>query len=134
MVIEDPDERSKLPDGKSWGAHVRRGSLTLRGFGDGNSLSLTSAEVTWNNSKVELLKSNLAAGGRGMELSELVWFNGAMCTVDDRTGVVYKISEAGAVGCFTKTLFQKKNKRNPPRISLGVSLKGSKRIFDFDQV
>ena len=97
MVIEDPDERSKLPDGKSWGAHVRRGSLTLRGFGDGNSLSFTSAEVTWNNSKVELLKSNLAAGGRGMELSELVWFNGVMCTVDDRTGVVYKISEAGAV-------------------------------------
>ena len=29
---------------------------------------------------------------------------------------------------FQKTLFQKKNKRNPPRISLGVSLKESKRI------
>ena len=38
------------------------------------------------------------------------------------------------VGCFTKTLFPKKNKRNPPRISLGVNLKGSKRIFDFDNV
>ena len=38
------------------------------------------------------------------------------------------------LGCFTKTLFQKKNKRNPPCISLGVSLKGSKRIFDFDNV
>jgi len=94
MVIEDPDERSKLADGKSWGAHVRRGSLTL--YGDGNSLPY-SAKVTWDDSKVELLKSNLAAGGRGMELSELVWFNGAMCTVDDRTGVVYKISEDGAV-------------------------------------
>ena len=35
---------------------------------------------------------------------------------------------------FQKTRFQNKNKRNPPRISLGVSLKGSKRIFDFDQV
>ena len=35
---------------------------------------------------------------------------------------------------FQKTLFQNKNKHNPPRISLGVSLKGSKRIFDFDQV
>ena len=30
--------------------------------------------------------------------------------------------------------FREKNKRNPPRISLGVSLKESKRIFDFDQV
>ena len=38
------------------------------------------------------------------------------------------------LGCSKKTLFQNKNKRNPPRISLGVSLKGSKRIFDFDQV
>merc|ERR1719367_561572 len=94
MVIEDPDERSKLADGKSWGAHVRWGSLTL--FGDGSILPY-SAEVTWDDSKVELLKSSLAAGGRGMELSELVWFNGAMCTVDDRTGVVYKIYEAGAV-------------------------------------
>ena len=40
----------------------------------------------------------------------------------------------GSIGCFTKTLFPKKNKRNPPRISLGVNLKGSKRIFDFDNV
>ena len=38
------------------------------------------------------------------------------------------------LGCFTKTLFQKKNKRNPSRISLGVNLKGSKRIFDFDNI
>ena len=38
------------------------------------------------------------------------------------------------LGCFTKTLFPKKNNRNPPRISLGVNLKGSKRIFDFDNV
>ena len=94
MVIEDPDEQSKLRDGKTWGAHVRRGSLILRGDGNGFPYS---AEVTWDDSKVELLKSNLAAGGRGMELSELVWFNGVMCTVDDRTGVVYKISDAGAV-------------------------------------
>ena len=38
------------------------------------------------------------------------------------------------LGCSKKTLFQKNKKRNPPRISLGVSLKGSKRIFDFDKV
>ena len=38
------------------------------------------------------------------------------------------------LGCSKETLFQNKNKRNPPRINLGVSLKGSKRIFDFDQV
>ena len=38
------------------------------------------------------------------------------------------------VGCPRKTLFQKNKKRNPPRISLRVSLNRSKRIFDFDQV
>ena len=38
------------------------------------------------------------------------------------------------LGCFRKTLFQKNKKRNPPSISLGVSLNRSKRIFDFDQV
>ena len=32
-------------------------------------------------------------GGRGMELSELVVFNGNLYTVDDRTGVVYKLSK-----------------------------------------
>ena len=38
------------------------------------------------------------------------------------------------LGCFTKTLFENKKWRNPPIISLGVSLKGSKTIFDFDNV
>lgn len=36
-------------------------------------------------------RSTLSQGGRGMELSELVTFNGALYTVDDRTGVVYKL-------------------------------------------
>ena len=30
-------------------------------------------------------------GGRAMELSELVAFNGHLLSVDDRTGVVYKL-------------------------------------------
>ena len=39
----------------------------------------------------EQLKSSLSNGGRGMELSELVVFNGKLYSVDDRTGVVYQI-------------------------------------------
>ena len=39
-----------------------------------------------------------------------------------------------AVECFRKTLFRENQKYNPPRISQGVSLKGSKRIFDSDKV
>ena len=41
---------------------------------------------------------------------------------------------SSTLGCPRKTLFQKNRKRNPPRISLGVSLNRSKRIFDLDQV
>ena len=36
-------------------------------------------------------RSTLSQGGRGMELSELVVFNGHLLTVDDRTGVIYRI-------------------------------------------
>ena len=35
---------------------------------------------------------------------------------------------------FHKNNFFQKKWRNPPRISLGVSLKGSKRIFDLNHV
>ena len=37
-------------------------------------------------------------------------------------------------GVPRKHVFQKRNKYNLPRMSLGVSLKGSKRIFDFNNV
>ena len=50
MVVEDPDERSKLEDGKNWGAHIRYGSLLLKSIG-GKNRSPLSAEVTWDNSK-----------------------------------------------------------------------------------
>ena len=38
------------------------------------------------------------------------------------------------LGCFRKTLFQENQKYNPQSISLGVSLKRSTGIFDFDKV
>ena len=55
--------------------------------------------------------------------------------VDDGEGGFLTVWQTvGAVGCFRKTLFWKTNWRNPPRISLEVSLKESKRIFDFNKV
>lgn len=38
-----------------------------------------------------MLKTSLAQGGRAMELSELVVFNGNLLTFDDRTGTIYHI-------------------------------------------
>lgn len=37
------------------------------------------------------LRSSLAAGGRSMELSDLAIFDGNLLSIDDRTGIVYKI-------------------------------------------
>ena len=46
--------------------------------------------------------------------------------------LISKYKAPPTLGCPRKTLFQKNKKRNPPRISLGVSLNRSKRIFDLD--
>ena len=43
-------------------------------------------------------------------------------------------SQTWRIGCTKKHCFQKQIRPNPPSISLGVSLKESKRIFDFDKV
>ena len=40
----------------------------------------------------------------------------------------------GHSGVSEKSLFKENQKQNPPSISLGVSLEGSKRMFDFDKV
>ena len=35
--------------------------------------------------------------GRGMELSELLVFNGHLYTIDDRTGIVYQIEDKNKI-------------------------------------
>ena len=37
------------------------------------------------------VKSQLNEGGRGMELSDLAYYNGYLYSFDDRTGVVFRI-------------------------------------------
>lgn len=53
-------------------------------------------QVEWDADKA-LLENHLSEKGRGMELSELVVFNGKLYSVDDRTGVVYRIDGDKAV-------------------------------------
>ena len=77
-VVADPDTDSKVGDG--WQSFLLRGEIVIRG---------EKVEVTWGEE--EVLTSNLGAGGRGMELSELQMFAGRLLTLDDRTGVVYTI-------------------------------------------
>ncbi|XP_037113510.1 soluble calcium-activated nucleotidase 1 isoform X1 [Syngnathus acus] len=88
-VIADLDTNSRDENALTWFSYMRRGHLLVSQSGD-------SVSVEWDAEKTRL-QSHLAEKGRGMELSELVAFNGKLYSVDDRTGVVYHIDGAKAV-------------------------------------
>ena len=76
-VVADQDEASKQDD-VTWHSWLRTGYLTL--LGDG------TVKVKWDEEMTEL-RSHISEKGRGVELSELVAFNGHLYTVDDRSGI-----------------------------------------------
>lgn len=82
-LIADLDTNSKASSEHTWFSYLKKGYLTLSASGD-------HVSVEWDT-KDHILESHLAEKGRGMELSELVVFNGKLYAVDDRTGVVYHI-------------------------------------------
>ncbi|KAM6118805.1 LOW QUALITY PROTEIN: soluble calcium-activated nucleotidase 1 [Phoenicopterus ruber ruber] len=82
-VIADLDTQSQGSEKHTWFSYLKKGYLVLSDSGD-------SVTVEWDKDE-SVLQSHLAEKGRGMELSELVVFNGKLYTVDDRTGVVYQI-------------------------------------------
>ncbi|KAM9596887.1 soluble calcium-activated nucleotidase 1 isoform 1-T1 [Trichechus inunguis] len=88
-VIADLDTESKAQKEHTWFSYLRKGHLTLSDSGD-------RLVVEWDPGH-EVLESHLAEKGRGMELSELIVFNGKLYSVDDRTGVVYQIEGSKAV-------------------------------------
>lgn len=88
-LIADLDTSSKSEHEKhTWYSYLIEGIMTLR-------KDLSAVKVEFDSSKPPAkLKSTLAQGGRAMELSDLKVFNGELLSVDDRTGVVYKIDLA----------------------------------------
>lgn len=88
-VIADLDTSSLSNKKLTWFSYMRRGHLLVSQSGD-------RVAVDWDADQV-LLETHLAEKGRGMELSELVAFNGKLYSVDDRTGVVYHIDGDKAV-------------------------------------
>jgi len=49
-------------------------------------------QVSWDDQPIQI-QGKLNEGGRGMELSELIIFNNALLSFDDRTGVVYELTK-----------------------------------------
>ena len=76
-AIADMDEKSKV-DATTWHSYLKTGTLSLHNDG--------SLSVVWDPNPVELA-SHISEKGRGVELSELVVFNGKLYTVDDRSGI-----------------------------------------------
>jgi soluble calcium-activated nucleotidase 1 len=82
-LVTDLDTDSKSTENKNtWKSHLKYGNLTIND---------NYSKVMINFDKTVTLTSKVSEGGRGMELSELIVFNGRLYTVDDRTGIVYEI-------------------------------------------
>lgn len=88
-VIADLDTESRAREENTWFSYLKKGYLTVSDSGD-------KVAVEWDKGH-GVLESHLAEKGRGMELSDLIVFNGKLYTVDDRTGVIYQIEGTKAV-------------------------------------
>lgn len=88
-VIADLDTSSSSEKKLTWFSYMHRGHLSVSESGD-------KVAVEWDADRV-VLESHLSEKGRGMELSELVAFNGKLYTADDRTGIVYRIDGDKAI-------------------------------------
>ena len=94
-VVADLDKKSAVSNGKksvsTWKSYLRRGWLILS---EGNE----NARVEWDKRAITLT-SRVSEGGRGMELSDLVFYNGRLLAVDDRTGVVFQFPAFDCHSC-----------------------------------
>lgn len=85
-IIADLDKASKDPASKAkWRSFVKKGYLS---YADATQAIV----VSFDKDEAIEIDSGYALNGRGMELSELVTFNGRILTFDDRTGLVYEIN------------------------------------------
>lgn len=90
-IVSDLDKASKSQTEKNtWYSFYKKGYLTWY-------FSNNTIELLWDDNEHTILKSSISMGGRGMELSELVTFNGNIYSFDDRTGIVYSIGEDDTV-------------------------------------
>ncbi|EDO31276.1 predicted protein [Nematostella vectensis] len=88
-IIADLDENSKSSTMKNtWTSHFKRGYLTVHPD--------RTISIEWDE-KIVVLSSTLSQKGRGMELSELIAFNGKLYAIDDRTGVIFQIMDEHVV-------------------------------------
>jgi soluble calcium-activated nucleotidase 1 len=87
MAIADLDTNSKIkPNDPKYSSYLLNGKLTINN--DHNPSNKVFIEF---DSEPIQITTQYAYGDRGMELSELVVFNGKLYSCDDRTGIIYEI-------------------------------------------
>lgn len=84
-LISDLDSHSMSKENPyQWISYFKKGYLTYRPA-DRN------VTIEWDQSANKQFTTRLSLAGRGLELSELVTYNGQLLTIDDKTGLVYII-------------------------------------------
>lgn len=84
-IIADLDTSSKHTKEKAtWYSYLKMGDLNY-------NPTTHTVMVSWDRSEPKQLSSSFSLKDRGMELSELVVFDGRLLTFDDRTGLIYEI-------------------------------------------
>lgn len=81
-IVTDLDTKSKSEvKPHTWNSYFKRGSFKY-------NPSTQYAHVLWDEGPPTLLTSTYSQKGRGMELSELIVYDGRLLTFDDRSGMV----------------------------------------------
>eukprot|EP00792_Barthelona_sp_PAP020_P005931 TRINITY_DN2853_c0_g1_i2.p1 TRINITY_DN2853_c0_g1~~TRINITY_DN2853_c0_g1_i2.p1 ORF type:complete len:381 (+),score=69.76 TRINITY_DN2853_c0_g1_i2:72-1145(+) len=89
-IVADQDEDSYREELKAWASEYLKGTLTVKN----NTWSVNFDE------DYVLLTTKTNEKGRGMELSELINWNGKLYTCDDRTGIIFEIIDNKAYRRF----------------------------------
>ncbi|KAJ2937873.1 hypothetical protein O0L34_g18695 [Tuta absoluta] len=84
-IVADLDTNSKsLSKAHTYNSYFKKGTLNY-------NPAKKSVSVVWDTQPATILSSTYAHKGRGMELSELLVYDGRLLTFDDRSGVVFEI-------------------------------------------
>lgn len=91
-MIADLDTNSKHQTNgiSSWRSLFKKGYLTWSG--GGVDRKLPHITIDWDPNPPNVLETQFSLKERGLELSELVTFNGKLLSFDDRTGLVYELA------------------------------------------
>lgn len=92
-IVADLDKESRIVGQNAWKSYYKKGYLSY-------NAAKETIVVSFDSDPVVELRNGYSLNGRGMELSELVTFNGKLLTFDDRTGLVFELNNEKVTGLW----------------------------------